>query len=382
MSLAGTDILFCRRFDAHALCRPRTGGQLYGIPKTRQSLMHCAAFLRSPPSPATGPVVVLTGEDRHLKSLAFDRVARLVLGEGDTGDQNGQLGLTRFAGDATDLKTVCDELLTVSMWGDRRLVAVDEAERFVSQNREGLEKYLQKPAKKSVLLLDVKSWPKTTRLAKLVAKIGLDIDCSRLSGGELLRWIGDAARSSHGKTLSRDAAALIVELAGDDLALLDQEIAKLAAFAGGRSTIESDDVRTLVGGWKTETTWAMAGAIRRGRTGEALDLVDQLLGAGESPYKILGGLTFVFRRLAQAVERVREGASLDAALQDVGVFPREISESSAYLRRLGRAEAQRIDAHLLTADANLKGALIVSERHVLETLIVALGGTSSLPQRK
>ena len=100
---------------------------------------------------------------------------------------------------------------------------------------------------------------------------------------------------------------LLRELAGEDLGLLEQELAKLAAYVGSRSTIEADDVRTLVGGWRTETTWAIAGAVRRGRSGEALDLLDKLLNAGESPHKITAGLTFVFRRLAQAVERCAKG---------------------------------------------------------------------------
>ncbi len=152
------------------------------------------------------------------------------------------------------------------------------------------------------------------------------------------------------------------ELAGEDLGLLEQELAKLAAFVGDRPTIEADDVRTLVGGWRTETTWAIAGALRRGRTGEALDLLDKLLNAGESPHKIVAGLTFVFRRLAQAVERMREGASLDAAVREAGVFPREAGESAAYLKRLGRNEALRLYSRLLWADVNLKGGLTIAER--------------------
>ena len=78
--------------------------------------------------------------------------------------------------------------------------------------------------------------------------------------------------------------------------------------------------------------------LRRGRTGEALDLLDNLLNSGESPHKIVAGLTFVFRRLAQSMERVREGSPLEAAIREAGVFPREAAESAAYLRRLGRAE--------------------------------------------
>ena len=133
--------------------------------------MHAVAFLKAKTLPNIGPIAVLTGDERHLKRAAFERLAKDVLG----GDEES-LGLTRFPGDDAELKSVCDELLTVSMWGDRRLVMVDGADKFVSQYRDGLEKYLGHPAKKSVLVLDVKSWPKTTRLAKLVAKIGLDVE--------------------------------------------------------------------------------------------------------------------------------------------------------------------------------------------------------------
>ena len=152
------------------------------------SPVHAVAFLKAKSFPTVGPIAVLVGEERHLKRAVFERLVQEVLG----GDEES-LGLTRFVGEDAELKTVCDELLTVSMWGDRRLVVVDGADRFVSQFRDGLEKYLAHPAKKSVLVLDVKSWPKTTRLAKVVAKIGLEIECAPLSGAELLRWVTDSA---------------------------------------------------------------------------------------------------------------------------------------------------------------------------------------------
>ena len=338
--------------------------------------MHAAAFLKAPPA-KIGAIAVLYGEQHALKRAVLERLSELVLG-----NDEDRLGLTRFAGDQVDLKTVCDELRTISMWGSSRLVAVDEADRFVSENREGLERYLQKPAKNSVLVLDVKTWPKTTRLAKAVPKVGLDVECSPLSGNDLIRWMADTAKNEHGKSLSRESAALIRDLAGDDLGLLEQELAKLSAFVGERKTIEPADVQALVGGWATETTWSIAAAVRRGDTGEALDLLNQLLDAGESAHKILGGLTFVFRRLAQAALRAGQGRALDRALGEAGVFPRDLGESAAYLRRLGRAQAERLTSQLLEADGALKGAVIVPERQVLETLVVKLTGASVLPRRK
>src|SRR5580698_3608766 len=116
--------------------------------------MHATAFLKSSEQ-NVGVIAVLFGEEQYLKRAVFERLCQLVLGEDPE-----HLGLTRFAGDQADLKTVCDELRTISMWGSSRLVILDDADRFVSQNREGLEKYLQKPAKNSVLVLDVKAWPK------------------------------------------------------------------------------------------------------------------------------------------------------------------------------------------------------------------------------
>jgi DNA polymerase-3 subunit delta len=338
--------------------------------------MHAAAFLKAPPA-KVGAIAVLYGEQHSLKRAILERLSELVLG-----NDPDHLGLTRFAGDQVDLKTVCDELRTISMWGVSRLVAVDEADRFVSENREGLERYLQKPAKNSVLVLDVKTWPKTTRLAKAVPKVGLDLECSPLSGNDLIRWMADTAKNEHGKSLSRESAALIRDLAGDDLGLLEQELAKLSAFVGERKTIEPADVQALVGGWATETTWSIAAAVRRGDAGEALDLLNQLLDAGESAHKILGGLSFVFRRLAQAALRAGHGSALDRALGEAGVFPRDLGESAAYLRRLGRAQAERLSSRLLDADGALKGAVIVPERQVLETLVVELTGASALPRRK
>src|SRR5207244_3886999 len=114
--------------------------------------------------------------------------------------------LTRLAGADLELKTVVDSLLTVAMWSPRQLVLVEDADDFVSNFREGLEAYLERPAKKSVLILDVKTWPSTTRLAKKVVAIGLPLDCGELKGAPLLAWIARNCQRRHGKKIDRQAA--------------------------------------------------------------------------------------------------------------------------------------------------------------------------------
>lgn len=338
--------------------------------------MHATEYLKAPGKYDARPIVVLHGNEWQLKQSALRAIITAVLGGGAADD----LSVTRFSGKDSDLRTVRDELLTVSMFADRRVVVVEQADDFISNYRAGLEDYADRPSASAVLVLDCKSWRKNTRLAKKVAASGLEIDCSELVGGALIKWLVDQAKHEYDKQLARDAAGLMVELVGTSLSLLEQELSKLASYTGDRTSITTEDVRALVGGWKAETTWAMTDAIRDGNVGFALKCLDQLLAAGEAPPKLLGGLNYVFRKYAQATERSRSGIPLNVALKDSGVFPRDFDATARYLRRLGRPRAERILARLVQADADLKGASRIPERMQMERLILDLAGATDSGQ--
>jgi DNA polymerase III subunit delta len=332
--------------------------------------MHATGYLKSPDQTEITPVVILHGADRYLRQNVLAALTVQLFGEGDHSEN-----ITRYEGKNVELKTVLDELYTISMWSDCRLVVIDDAEDFVSQFRSGLEKYVEKPAKKSVFVLATKKWQKSTKLAKKLAKTGLVLECAELKGAELEKWLVEIGRELYQKKLSRNGAQLMIELAGNDLGLLDQELDKLAAFTGENEKIEMDDIRKLVGGWKAETTWEMLNAIRDGRSGIALEHLEKLLNSGEAPQKILGGLNFVYRKLAQATELARLGIPLNDALKKAGVFPRDIQSSSGYLRKIGRPKAENIYSRLLKIDSNMKGGSRLDSRIQLEKLLISLSGS-------
>lgn len=334
--------------------------------------MHATDFLKKPEKTKIESIVVLYGTERYLRQKCQAAVARQVLGSED-GDE---IGLSRFEGKDADLKSVLDELLTISMWGDKRLVVVEDADDFVTKHRVGLEKFLQKPPKKSVLLLLVKKWQKTTRLYKLVEKIGLNLSCEPLKDREIPRWLIDTAREQFEKDLARPAASLMLELAGSSLGLLEQELSKLASYVGDREKITAEDVTQLVGGWRAETTWAMVDALIAGNPGQALVCLDKLLAAREAPLMILGGLAFKFRQLTQATEMARLGTKLPLALQKAGVWRNNLEAAEKYLRRIGRPRAESIAGQILDVRESLggsKGSLSpAQQRIVLETLLIRL----------
>ena len=212
-----------------------------------------------------------------------------------------------------------------------------------------------------------------TRLDKLIAAQGLEIDCSELKGASLIKWVQEAAKETYRSPISRDAAVLLIELGGENLGMLDTELAKLASYVGMKGKVELEDVKLLIGGWRTETTWAMTDAVRDEDLGFALTTLDQLLAASEPPMKLLGGISFIFKKFAHATELSRT-QSLDQALRQAGTFPAAVGPGQTYLRRLGRSKAERIMRRLMDTDMGLKGANPLPERFQLERLLLELSG--------
>ena len=173
----------------------------------------------------------------------------------------------------------------------RRLVVVDEADTFVTKLRKDLEAYVGNPSRSGTLLLQVKQWPATTKLAQIVEKAGLSINASCPRESELVSWLTQLGRSRFGVQLTADGARLLVELVGPEAGLLAAEVEKLAVYAGDSKRIERDDITKLVGGGRVETIWKTLDAATTGQGQLALEFLDNLLSAGELPTPLLAAIT-------------------------------------------------------------------------------------------
>lgn len=331
--------------------------------------MHAIEFLRSPASNKLGSAVVLVGQERFLKLEAIREIASMVVGSTDD-----DLSISHFNGNGElEWKTVSDALLTPSMWSPGQLIVVDDADTFISNCRPQLEKYVDRPAKKSQLVLDCKALNSITNLAKRVAVVGLIIECSPIKPGVMTSWVIDRARQVHQKELERGAAPLLVDLIGCEFGSLDQELAKLTAFAGNHPTITIESVEKLVGGWKMETTWVMTNAIQSGDYEQALYLLDKLLVAGETPIKLLGGVSYVFKPAGLSQELVRRGMSPFDAVVACGAKQFSAGDLVRYINRVGKPRCERIVSWLLEADQDLKGfGAALPDRVILERLFFRL----------
>ena len=340
--------------------------------------MNALDYLTDPSKYPAASVCAVHGDETFLKSEIIAAIRREVLG----GDDGG-FSLSTFAGRDVQRRDVLDALATVSLFGGgRRLVIVEDADGFVSEHRRELEDYVAKPARDAVFVLDVKTWPSNTKLAKAVAARGLAIECASPKERQLKTWLIQQARTVHEARLEAAAADVLCELVPPELGILVQEVAKLALLAGDDRVIDVELVRKNVGGWRARTTWEMIDAVADGRAADALAQLDRLIAAGEKPHGVLPQMASSLRRFATAAQLIEVAEAekrrlpLRDALSQAGVLPFKLNDAERQLRQIGRPRAKQLTRWLLAADLAIKGHNSSDDRAriELERLIVRLAG--------
>ncbi len=309
------------------------------------------------------PLYVLHGDEAFLK-----RSAKAALRSAILGGEGEDFAFSSYSGDAADLAAVMDELRTIPFLSPRRLVVVEEADHFVTHYRSALEKLVPELPTTGVLVLDVKSWPATTRLAKLVPAAAT-IVCKAPQRFRLPQWCVAWCASCHDKKLTSEAARLLVELAGVDMGVLDQELSKLAAYVGKNATIDAPDVEAIVGGGYTADVFKIVDALALGQPDKALSILDETLARGDDPIRVLGALSAQLRRLARAAAFARQGRTPSAAVAEAGFPPFAQQSALGQLRAMGE---QRLYDLLLELDLGLKGSSSLPPRTQLERFLIRL----------
>jgi DNA polymerase-3 subunit delta len=260
------------------------------------------------------------------------------------------------------------------------MVVVEEADPFVTAFRSQLEEYVARPYQNGVLVLDVKTWPANTKLAKAVAHSGLTIECKSPDARQTKSWLAQRAKNEYQVQLDAAAAEALLELLPPELGILDQELAKLSLLVNAGQSIDAQLVRDNVGGWRVRTTWEMVDAAADGRAATALGQLDRLISSGEKPHGRLPQMSSALRRFSTAVNRLeaaeanRARLTLRDALAQAGVPPFKLNEAEKQLRHIGRARAKELVGWLLAADVALKSHNSSDQRAriELERLIVRL----------
>ncbi|MHC4757602.1 MAG: DNA polymerase III subunit delta [Planctomycetota bacterium] len=220
------------------------------------------------------------------------------------------LGLLSLDSSEVNTLEVFDELRTLPFFSDKRVVLIKHAEKFISGNRELLEKYFENPSTTGILILSVGNWDSRTRLAKKLPSVGRLITGAILGGQKLVQKLASYTQDAHGKKLGRNEAYFLVDLVGDSLPQLYNEIDKLALYAQDEKRITAEHIEQLTGHNRLFNSFNVIDSCLDGNAIKAVDQLRNMFADDKSSeYTALGAFAYHFRRLFEAKTMMQKGMS-------------------------------------------------------------------------
>jgi DNA polymerase-3 subunit delta len=308
------------------------------------------------------PVYLLSGTDRPKVRRALARLrARF-------GDESVET-LAADVATADEATAACNALGLFSGDGGR-LVIVEGVERWKADDAKAIARYLADPVPGAVLALVAEEPPRSAALADACAKAGqvLVFDVPKPKDPSV--WVR-AEFERLGTPADQDAARALVEIAGDDVTSLANEIEKIATWAGGAS-VGAHEVHQLAVPLRESDNFALVDAWGRRDLAGVLRVCETELERGVDPFLLA-------IRLAGHVVRVRSVQ----ALLDEGLPVREIAsrlgmkefparKCSDQSRNYTREELDAAVVRLAALDAALKGASRLAAELELERALVEI----------
>jgi DNA polymerase III subunit delta len=294
------------------------------------------------------PVYLITGGDRPKIQRALRRL-RDRIGE----DAVELLSASDTGGD--DAVAACNSMGLLG--GGRRLVIVEEVDRWKAADVKVIAAYLASPAPDTVLALVAGELKKDSALGKACAKAG-DVLVYDVAKRRLPEWVKQQF-ADRGVAVDAEAARILVEIVGEDPEELATEVDKIATWAAGEP-VGVREIEQLAAGCAEIPGYDLTDAWGRRDLPGALGACQTLLERSGDPVsrtvpQLIGLLVGHVKRVRDCQLLAEEGLSAREAASRLKRHPFYVEKLYAQSRNYGTDELRGAVVRLASLDHAVKG---------------------------
>ena len=310
------------------------------------------------------PLYLLCGDEPYLVERAVKKLLDRTV---DPGFRDFNLNV--FYGNECKGDEVFSAAQTLPMFAEMRVVLLKKGGDLSAGAMELLLPYLQDPCPSTCLILQAEKVDGRKKFFAEFKKRGEVVEFKRPYENQLGPYVRDEVRAA-GKKIDGAAAELLAYLVGNNLQELVSQIEKLCIYCGKKEVIGVAEVKAIVSDTKVESVFEFTDALGSKDAGRALRMLTTLLGDGEAPLRILGGVARHYRQLWQVRELVdRKTPSADMA-KAAGINPYFLKKVMDQARNYKVSELQAVFERMLELDLAFKSggrADALFERFVMES---------------
>jgi DNA polymerase-3 subunit delta len=318
-------------------------------------------------APPSSGVYLFSGEDDFRKKLSLEKLKAKLLAGGSS-----ILDYELYYGKTSRAEEIINSLETASFTGNKRLIVLKEPELLPEEEKEKLTSYIQRCSKSSsVLVLLSKALPAGKGgLSDAILKHGNIIDFPSLKPDEVSEWIIKEFKAK-GKLIGRRQAEIIRLISQGDLGQASSAIEQISLFTGNREKITDDDISRFSEVPSESSIFKLLDSINEKDRRASLQILEAMIGAGSSPFEIIGLLGWHIARLITLkkllIRKISKPEIISCLNLKGFILDKLISQAGNFnIRQL----KDKLDL-LIDTDLMLKRSSIKS-RFLLEMLVVKL----------
>lgn len=254
--------------------------------------MNRTEFLRLLADHPLPSLLLFEGEEEHMKHEALTQLRKKILPE-------GMEDLNETLLEAPDAGEIIAAAETLPFLADQRLILLRDFPALTgrAEAEDRLLSYLPNVPPTAVLLFYCAQKPDgRKKLYQAIRKHGVIVSFDPLKGAELTSFVTDAFRRQ-GRECDQRTAEFLIFTSGSDTNQLLREVAKIAAYHPGSTSVDPADVRALATPSTEANVFQMVEAVVAGQEARAFTLMRDMLRNGEDRLFLLAMLLRQFRLL-------------------------------------------------------------------------------------
>ncbi len=280
-----------------------------------------------------------------------------------------------FYGKESKGEDILNAAMSFPIMAERKIVILKDVEQLDKNSVESLTEYFKNPHTSTVFIAvsgkaDFRKNPFKTLEQKAVC-----VELKKLNDRDIPDWIVTHA-SLKGKEIEPRAAMLMAARSDVSMRDLSNQIEKLCTFIGSRSTINEEDVESVIGISRQYNIFELSNAIGKKDLARAIFIFNQMYYFGEQPVGMIVMLHRQFVFLWQICDKREAGRPLkeieNFMMTQYRIYPTYFQNDYwPQAQNYTVHEIQNCFGYLLDADTQLKSSSVKNDL-IMQKLIFQL----------
>ena len=235
------------------------------------------------------PIYSLKGNDHFLQNFFIDKLSEEYFG-------SSKIEKVLMLPDDMSGKEIVDRITTTDLFSTKKIFIIRDPQKIKGKASIDLTNFCKNPVADCVTVFISDDWAIKSSFFSKVETNSIKVDVQTPFANDLKKWTKFLIKK-RGKTASLHVENTLIELAGDSLAHLDNEIEKICLIIGNRSAIEIEDVERFSGWERDRQRWEFLLALGEKKYSRAISLGRNLITKSESMLSLIIPITALFQEM-------------------------------------------------------------------------------------